>query len=845
MGNAFSDTEFEDSTKGDDWSKSGTGFTFTRDGVNSSEEESAYNLATFDDDEYGRNFGVGEDNGYTHGPGRQASPIRKSNRTDDTGEQAGWERTERVLFGGQEYEYDRENPSEKKKSPISPILAQIRSDLPQVDHKRDRIIQNGSSSSSYDDDDYESWYDEYKDRYNTGLSPISLASRFFTTINGTDEDDEGIETRLNPRRRSPRRNKQSRKVLSPSNRNAASPSRNLSPASKIWTTVDGDEDDEGIETTLKTRKRSPRRSTANVDISENDLSGSSNNLAETKDPPERGQLTGNKSPKSPRADNVPDKAMKDLIETFARELVKNIAREGTPSNFNIFEEINKRVAQSTQSATAADQKPTLPSREIQQRLDEMFPNKVSRETTNVVSPKMERLKERDNVPDQNLQAKNMAISPLGKNSNKPFTSMVAAPKTLSLDGSRLEGWSTPGARRIAQASPVTKPTLVVQTTKPSTQAHPVTIPEVQTSEASVETSVQVLFANENHINEDGEEEDELLISPAASALDVVRAASPLVTLTSQDFEDVDMKFVQQYDETFEAFVEAHPTLSQEKVDMIMYLRVAKLQKLLEVVDDLEVAFQEKLEKLRTQKKVMTSNYQRELLNATKEKAGREIHLRQELRMLQETTQLLEATLNWDLFLKHKSRADNQFDLLQQLWMKTVDPDDPISALPKGILMQEIRDAAGVVKPDMDKMDDKSKEDAAIVKTSTTGASFEEVRKLDLEVSSVPRSKSDDKTEKKEEEETTFESDTNNNVEATSFENDFSDKDVTATKKEMKGVQMDNAFFNAEISLLENKLAYAKSKSHRDMWVDTMFHQLGSGELARFKKKFEQDVGVPV
>ena len=170
----------------------------------------------------------------------------------------------------------------------------------------------------------------------------------------------------------------------------------------------------------------------------------------------------------------------------------------------------------------------------------------------------------------------------------------------------------------------------------------------------------------------------------------------ILSLTSEDLEEVDMEFVKQYGELFEDFLSAHPELAKENPSMIEFLRVAKLQDLLERTEEVECELSQILPSLQNQKKVMIRNYQRELLEAAKDKATRGVQLEQDLGKAHQTTKMLKGTMNWDYVMKHKDRVDNQIELLQKLWMSEVDPRDPVATLPNTVETLDVRNATNFV-----------------------------------------------------------------------------------------------------------------------------------------------------
>jgi hypothetical protein len=245
----------------------------------------------------------------------------------------------------------------------------------------------------------------------------------------------------------------------------------------------------------------------------------------------------------------------------------------------------------------------------------------------------------------------------------------------------------------------------------------------------------------------------------------------ILSLTSEDLEDIDMVFVEQYSKIFDAFLSAHQELVDQDPDFAMFLRVAKLQKLLEEAEGAGAELNKLLESLQRQKAVMTKNYQRELLQSSKEKAGREIELRQELGRIQLASTTLTGKLNWNIVLKHKERADKHMELLQQLWLTETDPENPLATLPNMPETQAIRDAASSPSESNPQLSDEEKE------------------------------------------------------------------------KALWEFQVDNAFLNAEIAVLEMKLAHLKEKGMDHLWVDPLLRRMDLKCLNSLKRQCEKKLGT--
>ncbi|GAX13565.1 hypothetical protein FisN_3Lh133 [Fistulifera solaris] len=158
-------------------------------------------------------------------------------------------------------------------------------------------------------------------------------------------------------------------------------------------------------------------------------------------------------------------------------------------------------------------------------------------------------------------------------------------------------------------------------------------------------------------------------------------------------DEVDVEFVQKYASLFEAFLTENMDLMDQNSDMISFLYVAKLTKIMAASEKLESAFKKRIVTLRSDKESVLSKYREDLITAAKEKVVKGIQHEQELKTLQETGQIMEGKLKWKLLMENAHRARSESMLLQTLWKTTMDMDAPLESLPAGQEIEVIRQAA--------------------------------------------------------------------------------------------------------------------------------------------------------
>jgi hypothetical protein len=129
--------------------------------------------------------------------------------------------------------------------------------------------------------------------------------------------------------------------------------------------------------------------------------------------------------------------------------------------------------------------------------------------------------------------------------------------------------------------------------------------------------------------------------------------------------DMDLEFVENFDDAYNQFIAANPFLMIRNPDMVHNLRIYKLQKLLKYNELLERNLLDKLGNLNEEKSKMEETMQLQLRDAARKKAARQTFLQSELNNLGWSTKRLEAQLRWKSLEYSQDRAKRQFVLRQQ------------------------------------------------------------------------------------------------------------------------------------------------------------------------------------
>ena len=183
-------------------------------------------------------------------------------------------------------------------------------------------------------------------------------------------------------------------------------------------------------------------------------------------------------------------------------------------------------------------------------------------------------------------------------------------------------------------------------------------------------------------------------SKTAAPSDSREPSTPLVdstelrdvaSVTSEDFDGIDLEAVEKFEITFNSFLEKYPSLATKNTRMVETLRVAKLQKLLSVMGTLEGSLENLVEERKRQKAAAMKHYQKLLAAASESKAAREMHLERSLEEAQKATSTFGPKMIWQFIAQCKSRVKNQANLQAKLAQQKVHTDDPLAILPTNLL----------------------------------------------------------------------------------------------------------------------------------------------------------------
>lgn len=251
--------------------------------------------------------------------------------------------------------------------------------------------------------------------------------------------------------------------------------------------------------------------------------------------------------------------------------------------------------------------------------------------------------------------------------------------------------------------------------------------------------------------------------------------------SEQEIQDeIDLVFVERFDEVFDDFIGRHPKFLLTNPDLVQHLRINKLQRLLDHMDDIESKLLTHLSSMLGEKHTMESQLSTALKEASRKKANYQVSLQSELRALDQRKSFKEAQMTWKLVHKSEAKAKKQFIYEQSMKRKRQNFfNDNLSGVPsrEELLQLLPSDAEGY--------------------------------NLRSAISAIPRYFA-------------------------------ADSDQVG---EMRTYQVQNAFLISETTMLNKKLSQLDSQSKRLAWVNTILQRMDNVQMANLKKKFSNKLGV--
>eukprot|EP00977_Amphora_coffeiformis_P028075 scaffold34688_cov234-Amphora_coffeaeformis.AAC.4 len=164
-------------------------------------------------------------------------------------------------------------------------------------------------------------------------------------------------------------------------------------------------------------------------------------------------------------------------------------------------------------------------------------------------------------------------------------------------------------------------------------------------------------------------------------LSIIQRVDDPISMSMED-ADIDVRFVEQYEEFFQEFLYEKHRLLEREPELMGFLKVVKLQKILEASSEMEQNLQRKLEIIEHQKTFMSKAYHSQLMEASQAKARVELELELELEKAIHARKQMQAALTWKRIAATDARAKNQQRIMADLSQRNDHGEALMSFLPK-------------------------------------------------------------------------------------------------------------------------------------------------------------------
>jgi hypothetical protein len=213
-----------------------------------------------------------------------------------------------------------------------------------------------------------------------------------------------------------------------------------------------------------------------------------------------------------------------------------------------------------------------------------------------------------------------------------------------------------------------------------------TIPEKTSSKDSIETD------DANVANEDKEDSEIIDIQTEEPLRPETRKENPsifdqmddVIPSTEGDEQGIDVMFVEQYEDLFKEFVSIKPKFTDKGSEFMTFLKVMKLQKILEAINDTKESLASKVDSDTNKTEEDDISYastETKLLEVLQTKAKREVKLKEELKKVQKEKEEMEADLMWKCVVASEKRVKNQKWILEELTQRRSRGEELLSFLP--------------------------------------------------------------------------------------------------------------------------------------------------------------------
>lgn len=184
-----------------------------------------------------------------------------------------------------------------------------------------------------------------------------------------------------------------------------------------------------------------------------------------------------------------------------------------------------------------------------------------------------------------------------------------------------------------------------------------------------------------HIHID-EEIRPMTTGPAPSTIfDRLEDRPPVDYPESADDDGVDVRFVEEYERLFDSFLQSKPEIAERSPEFMEYLKIIKLQKILEASTEVEKELQQRVEEAQQRKDDTAQAYQTQLAESVRLQTSCDELVQEQLDAAHQNMMEMKANLTWKCIEATHARAQRQQDIILHLVDQKEETEDVMSLLP--------------------------------------------------------------------------------------------------------------------------------------------------------------------
>jgi hypothetical protein len=150
---------------------------------------------------------------------------------------------------------------------------------------------------------------------------------------------------------------------------------------------------------------------------------------------------------------------------------------------------------------------------------------------------------------------------------------------------------------------------------------------------------------------------------------------------SADANGVDVRFVDEYERLFDSFLQSKPEIAERSPEFMEYLKIIKLQKILEASTEMEKELQQRVEEAQQRKDDTAQAYQTQIAEYVRLQTSCDELVQEQLDAARQNMMEMKANLTWKCIEATRARAQRQQDIILHLVDQKEETEDVMSLLP--------------------------------------------------------------------------------------------------------------------------------------------------------------------